>query len=100
MSTEQTKKGWNPTAVFVISFCAAIVMAGGFAIILQAFVLAATNYLELGSTFLWVASGANALFMVWFGVWTFLRAWHVERRLRAGEDVDEPKMSIIETIRS
>lgn len=100
MSTEQTKKGWNPMAVFVISLCAAIVMAGGFAIILQAFVLAATNYLELGSMFLWVASGANALFMLWFAVWTFLRAWHVERRLRAGEDVDEPKMSIVENIRS
>ncbi len=99
MSTETAKKSGNPLTIFIISLCAAIVMAGGFAIILQAFAVAATNYLELGSTFLWVASGANALFALWFAVWTFLRSWHVERRLRAGLEVDEPKMSIAENFR-
>lgn len=99
MSTETAKKSGNPLAIFVISLCAAIVMAGGFAIVVEAFIIAATNRLELGSTFLWVASGANALLAVWFAIWTFFRSWHVERRLRAGLEVDEPKMSIVENIR-
>ena len=99
MTTEDTKHSRNPLAVFIISLCAAIVMAGAFGIILQAFVIAGANRLELGNTFLWGASGVNALFTLWFFIWTFLRSWHVEGRLRSGEDVDEPKMSLIETIK-
>ena len=60
MSTEDTKKGGNPLTIFVVSLCAAIVMAGGFAIVIEAFILAAANLFELGSAFVWVASGANA----------------------------------------
>lgn len=99
MTTEATEKGGNPLVIFIISLCAAIVMAGGFAIVVEAFVIAAANLFELGSTFIWVASGANALLAVWFAIWTFVRSWHVERRLRAGLEVDEPKMSILANLR-
>ncbi|HML92483.1 hypothetical protein [Methyloceanibacter sp.] len=99
MSTENTKKGGNPLPVFIISLCAAIVMAGGFAIVVEAFILAAANLFELGSTLVWAASGLNVLLAIWFAVWTFVRSWHVERRLRAGLEVDEPKMSILGTLR-
>ena len=99
MSIKDTKKGGNPLSIFVVSSCAAIVMAGGVAIILQALILAAANLFELGSTFVWVASGANALLALWFGVWTFVRSWHVERRLGAGLEVDEPKMSILSNLK-
>ena len=85
--------------IFIVSSCAAIVMAGGFAIILQALILATANLFELGSTFVWVASGANALLALWFAVWTFVRSWHVERRLGAGLEVDEPKMSILANLK-
>ncbi|MDJ0512426.1 MAG: hypothetical protein QNJ62_03145 [Methyloceanibacter sp.] len=94
MSTENAKKGGNPISIFVVSLCAAIVMAGGFAIVIEAFILAAANLFELGSMFVWIASGANALLGLWFFVWTFVRSWHVERRLADGLEVDEPKMSI------
>lgn len=99
MSTEATEKGGNPLVIFIISLCAAIVMAGGFAIVVEAFVIAAANLFDLGSTFIWVGSGANALLAVWFAIWTFVRSWHVERRLRAGFEVDEPKMSILANLR-
>lgn len=99
MSTEATEKGGNPLVIFIISLCAAIVMAGGFAIVVEAFVIAAANLFELGANFIWVASGANALLAVWFAIWTFFRSWHVERRLRAGLEVDEPKMSILANLR-
>ena len=32
-------------------------------------------------------------------LWTFARSWHVERRLRAGLEVDEPKLSILANFR-
>jgi len=99
MITEDTKKGGNPLTIFIVSLCAAIVMAGGFAIVIEAFILAAANLFELGSTFVWAASGANALLALWFSVWTFVRSWHVERRLGAGLEVDQPKMSILGNLR-
>lgn len=99
MSTEDTKKGGNPLTIFIVSLCAAIVMAGGFAIVVEALILAAANLFALGSTFVWVASAANGLLALWFAVWTFVRSWHVERRLGAGLEVDEPKMSILANLR-
>jgi hypothetical protein len=103
MNTEASEtlapKGGNPLVIFIISFCAAIVMAGGFAIVVEAFVIAAANLFELGGTFVYVASGANVLAALWFAIWTFVRSWHVERRLRAGLEVDEPKMSILANLR-
>ena len=60
-------------AVFITSFSAAVCVAGGFAIVLMAFMVAA-GYL-------------------------FSRSWHVERRLAAGEEIDEPKLSILDNWR-
>lgn len=97
-STAEPRSG-NPLIIFLISLCAAIVMAGGFAIVVEAFIIAAANLFELGVTFVWVASAANALVALWFAVWTFVRSWHVERRLRSGLEVDEPKMSILASLK-
>ncbi len=93
-------KSGNPLVIFLISLCAAIVMAGGFAIVFEAFIIAAANYFELGEMFIWVTSAANALIALWIAIWTFVRSWHVERRLRAGLEVDEPKVSILANLRS
>jgi len=104
MSTEASEtpapKGGNPLVIFIISLCAAIVMAGGFGIVFEAFIIATANLFELGVTALWVASGANVLLTLWFALWTFVRSWHVERRLRAGLEVDDPKTSILANLRS
>lgn len=93
------EKGGNPLIIFIISLCAAIVMAGGFGIVLEAFIIAAANLFELGATFIWVASAANAVLVLWLAAWTFARSWHVERRLRAGLEVDEPQLSILANLR-
>ncbi len=92
--------GGNPLVIFIISLCAAIVMAGGCGIVLESFVIAATNLFELGSNFVWVASAANAALVLWLTLWTFARSWHVERRLRAGLEVDEPSWSILANFRA
>jgi hypothetical protein len=99
MTTDATENGGNPLVIFIISLCAAIVMAGGFGIVVEAFIIAASNLFELGVNFIWIASAANVLLTVWFALWTFVRSWHVERRLRAGLEVDEPKMSILANLR-
>ena len=103
MSTEASEtpvaQSGNPLIIFIISSCAAIVMAGGFAIVVEAFILAAANLFELGANFVWVASALNALAALWCAVWTFVRTWHVERRLRSGLEVDDPKMSILANLR-
>ena len=88
MDTEAPKgtprHGGNVFTIFLTSFCAAIVLAGGFGIVFQAAILAAVA--RLGVT-------------LWLALWTFTRSWHVERRLKAGLEVDEPKLSIMANFR-
>ena len=96
---EPSRHGGNVFTGFLTSFCAAIVVAGGFGIVFQAAILAATARLGLGETFLWLASAINAAVTLWLALWTFARSWHVERRLSAGLEVDEPKLSILANFR-
>jgi hypothetical protein len=98
-SDRYVAKGGNPFVVFITSLSAAIVMAGGFGIVIEAFVVAAANLFGLGPTVVWAGSAANALATLWLALWTFARSWHVERRLRAGLEIDEPKLSIIANLR-
>ena len=96
VSQEPPQHGGNIFSVFITSLSAAIVVAG-FGIVFQAGIL----YLVLGhvSTFLWVGSAINAALTLWLALWTFARSWHVERRLKAGLEVDEPKLSILANFR-
>jgi hypothetical protein len=85
--------------VFITSLSAAIVVAGGFGIVIEAFIVAAANLFELSPQLMWAASAANAAGTLWLAAWTFSRSWHVERRLREGLEVDEPKLSILANLR-
>ena len=97
VSQEPPQHG-NIFSVFITSLSAAIVVAG-FGIVFQAGILAAAARLGLGSTFVWVGSVVNAALTLWLALWTFARSWHVERRLKAGLEVDEPKLSILANFR-
>ena len=72
---------------------------GGFGIVFQAAILAAVARLGLGETFLGLGSVINGGGTLWLALWTFARSWHVERRLKAGLEVDEPKLSIMANFR-
>ena len=48
---EQPRHGSSLFSVFITSFCAAIVMAGGFGIVFEAFTIAAANLFALGHMF-------------------------------------------------
>ena len=102
MDTEVPKEprhGANIVSIFITSLSAAIVVAGGFGIIVQAFIVAAANFFSLGHMFVVVGSVINAAITAWLALWTFARSWHVERRLKAGLEVDEPKLSILANFR-
>jgi len=99
VSQEPPQHGGNIFTIFITSLSAAIVVAGGFGIVFQAGILAAAARLGLGSTFVWVGSVVNAALTLWLALWTFARSWHVERRLKAGLEVDEPKLSILANFR-
>jgi hypothetical protein len=96
---EPPREGGNVFTVFITSISAAIVVAGGLGIVVQAFILAAANLFALGHMFVVAGSVANAAVTAWLALWTFTRSWHVERRLRAGLEVDEPKLSILANLR-
>src|SRR5262247_878715 len=100
MDTETPKEpprhGASLLSVFITSLSAAIVVAGGFGIVVEAFIFAAANYFGLGQVFIYAASAAAT---AWLAAWTFARSWHVERRLREGLEVDEPKVSILANLR-
>lgn len=89
----------SPIAVFITSFCAAICVAGGFGIVFEAFAVSAAGQFGLGQTFVFAASGLIGVATVWLAIWCFARSWHVERRLRQGLEVDEPKLSILANFR-
>ena len=93
------RHGSSLFGVFITSFCAAIVMAGGFGIVFEAFIIATANLFGLGHMFVLVGSALIAAGTLWLAVWTFARSWHVERRLREGLEVDEPKLSILANFR-
>jgi hypothetical protein len=103
MNNEATPRaghgGEHPIAVFVTSISAAIVVAGGFGIIVEAFIIAGADLFNLGHTFVLVGSVLTAIATLWLFAWTFARSVHVERRLRHGLEIDEPKLSIIANLR-
>lgn len=96
---ESPRHGANVVSIFITSLAAAIVVAGGFGIVFQAGIVAAAARLGLGTSFVWFGSAINAAITVWLAAWTFARSWHVERRLKAGLEVDEPKLSILANFR-
>ena len=99
VAKESPRHGGNMFTIFITSLSAAIVVAGGFGIVFQAGIIAAVARFGLGPSFLWVGSVINAAMTFWLALWTFARSWHVERRLKAGLEVDEPKLSILANFR-
>jgi hypothetical protein len=89
----------NAWMTFLISFSAAVCMAGGFAIMGVAFVFASAVLFDLSSTLVWTANGIIGIATLWGFVWVFSRSWHVEKRLGSGIEIDDPKASIIENWR-
>jgi hypothetical protein len=93
------KHGANLFSIFVTSLCAAICVAGGFGIVFEAFIIASSGLFELGHTFVVAGTLLNVAITLWLFLWCFARSWHVERRLKEGLEIDEPKLSILANFR-
>jgi hypothetical protein len=91
--------GDHPVSIFITSLSAGIVVAGGFGIIIEAFIVAGADLFEIGRTFILIGSILTGLITAWLFAWTFARSIHVERRLARGLEVDEPKLSILANLR-
>ena len=85
--------------MFITSLSAAVCVAGGFAIVLVSFVVAGGYWFSLPTTFVWVLIGIIGAASLWLFLWVFSRSWHVERRLAAGDEIDDPKLSILQNWR-
>jgi hypothetical protein len=55
---------------------------------------AVVTLLGLPEFILWVLAALGAIPVIWAGVWTAGRAWHVERLLEKGGDIDQPVFRI------
>lgn len=55
---------------------------------------AVSRLIGLPDAAMWVAMALGVIPVLWATVWTAGRAWHVERRLEAGQDVDTPSFSL------
>ncbi len=61
---------------------------------LAAGVWAFSQLMGLPDTMLYVLLALAMIPVIWSGIWTGSRAWHVERRLAAGHDIDTPHFGI------
>ncbi|XSG82925.1 MAG: hypothetical protein ACPW61_03875 [Methyloligella sp. ZOD6] len=89
----------NPLAIFITALSAAICLAVSFGLVFEAFVVASSGLFGLGETFRLVTAIGIGLITLWLFAWCFARAYHVERRLRAGLDIDQPTFSILGNMR-
>lgn len=86
--------GNNPIAIYGTAISAAICLALSFGLVFEAFAVAIGGLFDLGETYRWVTGIAIGAITLWLFVWCLVRALHVERRVRAGLDVDQPTFSI------
>jgi hypothetical protein len=67
---------------------------------LAAAVWALTKLLGLPDTMLYVLLAAAMIPVLWATLWAGGRAWHIEKRLAAGHDVDAPIFKLMHYIKA
>ncbi len=56
---------------------------------------AIAKLLELNDTLLLILVALSELPVIWLVIWTAGRAWHMERRLASGKDMDTPVFKML-----
>jgi hypothetical protein len=62
-------------------------------------VWAVTKLMGASDTVLYVLAGFVAIPVLWMSIWIAGRAWHLERRLARGQDVDTPVYNVFHYFR-
>ena len=67
--------------------------------LLRTTVWAVTELMGASQTVFYVLAVVFAIPVVWLSIWIAGRAWHLERRLARGQDVDTPVFNMLHYFR-
>lgn len=89
----------GPFGLFLAAFGATLLSFTMVSTAVIAVIWAFVKLVHLPDVVLWVLLAAGIVPIVWVTVWTAGRAWHVERRLERGEQVDTPVFKMLHYFR-
>ena len=89
----------GPFGLFLAAFGATLLSLTMVATAVIAVIWAFVKLVGLPDLVLWPLLVLGLVPIVWVTVWTAGRAWHVERRLERGEDVDNPVFKMLHYFR-
>ena len=74
-----------------VTLLTAVMLGAAFGATVWAF----SKLFDFPETAMWLIMALSAVPVLWAAVWTAGRAWHVERRLQAGLDIDVPVFEML-----
>lgn len=87
-------QGFSPVGSFMAAFGATLLMACFTGSAMVATVWAFAKLLGVPDLVMYAVMALGLVPVVWVTVWTAGRAWHVERLLASGRDIDAPVFSM------
>jgi hypothetical protein len=84
----------SPFGCFIAAFGVTLLALTKLGAAMTATVWAFSKLFGLPDIIMYILMGLGALPVLWAVIWTAGRAWHVERRLAQGLDVDTPVFSL------
>jgi hypothetical protein len=90
---ENTARG-APIGRFLAALGATLLALVFAATSVVAILWATVTLLGLPQFFLWGLAALGVIPVIWAGAWTAGRAWHVERLLEKGGDIDQPAFTL------
>jgi hypothetical protein len=85
----------GPFSSFLAAFGVGLMALSMLGAAAAATVWAASRLIGLPDTALYVLLGLAAIPVLWATIWSAGRAWHVERRLEDGLDIDRPIFKLL-----
>jgi hypothetical protein len=85
----------GPLSSFLAAFGVGLMALSMLGAAAAATVWAASRLIGLPDTALYVLLGLAAIPVLWATIWSAGRAWHVERRLEDGLDIDRPIFKLL-----
>ena len=91
----QGQHAMGPLSSFLAATGVALMAVSMLGAASAATVWAASRLMGLPDTFMYVLMAIGALPVIWATIWSAGRAWHVERRLEDGLDIDPPVFKLL-----
>lgn len=94
-----SRQAFSPFGCFLAAFGVTLMTLCLLGSAAAAAVWASAKLMGLPDTALYVALAISAIPVLWATLWTGGRAWHVERRLAQGLDIDTPVFATMHYLR-